>query len=103
MVNLGIICTQNQGFAHVNLLNITCKTENLLKNTDVEHFVLNLSVQHICKAGNDDHDRSRSMIAIITMIDDRFWMMTIIDRNTPGIVCQNHLKFGVLRVPIGDS
>ena len=37
------------------------------------------------------------MIAIIMMIDDRFWMMTIIDRNNSGIVCQNHLKFGVLR------
>ena len=24
-------------------------------------------------AGNDDHDRSRSMIAIIMMIDDRCW------------------------------
>ena len=25
-----------------------------------------------CRPGNDDHDRSRSMIAIIMMIDDRF-------------------------------
>ena len=53
------------------------------------------------RPGNDDHDRS--MIAIIMMIDDRFWMMTIIDRNNSGIVCQNHLKFGVLRLLIGDS
>ncbi len=32
------------------------------------------------------------MIAIIMMIDDRFWMMTIIDRNKSEIVCRNHLK-----------
>ena len=30
----------------------------------------------LCVAGNDDHDRSRSMIAIIMMIDDR----SMIDR-----------------------
>ena len=31
--------------------------------------------------GNDDHDRSRSMIAIIMMIDDRSLMMTTIDHH----------------------
>ena len=48
-------------------------------------------------------DRDRWSQSSWWSINDHFCMMAINDPNNTGIVCQNHLKFGVLRVRIGDS